>query len=74
MTDSPDKVKKIESLLEKAKTGTISNAEKKELARLLGEDPKEYSGDEGTSLLVGIALGALIGILIAGLLSGGKKS
>lgn len=63
------KEERIQQLLEKAKTGTITDNERDELARLLDRDPSEFRGNDGLSLLIGIAIGALIGLLFAAILT-----
>lgn len=67
-----ERTERIQYLARKAQLGAITQAERNELARLLGRRPSDYSSDDGLSSLIGIALIAIAIALIADLLS--KKS
>ena len=55
---------RIQYLTKKAQLGAITQSEQDELAELLGYDPQEFSGSDGLSILLGIALVAIAIALI----------
>lgn len=67
------KTERIQYLTRKAEKGSISASEKRELATLLGKNPKDYSNEESLSALVGIALVFIALALLSQLMKGGKK-
>jgi len=58
---------RIQYLTRKAQRNAISIQEQKELARLLGRDPKDFERDNGPSELVAIGLIAIALALLADL-------
>lgn len=63
-------LERMEYLTEKARIGVISDAERNELAQLVGHDPQEFQGPDGLSVLLAIALIILIGAFLIGLIKG----
>ena len=64
-----ERTERIQYLTRKAQRGVISQAERNELARLLGKRPSQYKSDDGLSELIGFALIAIAVAMIADLLS-----
>lgn len=60
---------RIQYLTAKAQRGVISQTERKELAKLLGKNPTEFSSDEGLNTLIGIGLLAIAISLLSSLIS-----
>ena len=60
---------RIQYLTAKAQRGVISETERKELAKLLGKNPSDFTSDEGLNTLIGIGLLAIAIALISSLVS-----
>lgn len=60
---------RIKYLTAKAQRGVISQAERKELANLLGKNPSDFNSDEGLNTLIGIGLLAIAISIISSLVS-----
>ncbi len=63
---------RIQYLTKKAQHGLITDAERLELAQLLGRNPNDFQNDNGLSQLIGIALVTIAIAIIADLLSSKK--
>jgi hypothetical protein len=63
---------RIQYLTKKAQHGLITEAERQELAQLLGRNPNDFQNDKGLSQLIGMALVAIAIAIIAELLSSKK--
>jgi hypothetical protein len=59
---------RIRYLTKKAQRNAITSQERKELARLLGRDPKDFERDNGSSELIAIGLVAIAIALLADML------
>lgn len=68
-----EKTERIQYLTRKAQRSAINSNEKKELARLLNKNPKEFNDEEGTSALVGLALVVIALALLSEIFSDKEK-
>ncbi|MFH1097345.1 MAG: hypothetical protein ABH886_04485 [Candidatus Desantisbacteria bacterium] len=67
------RIERIQYLTKKAQRGVIAPSEQNELAQLLGCEPQEFQDSKGLSVLIGIALVAIVLALITSLVNGSKK-